>query len=390
MAELDLGAVAHDDAVLDHGAQLADVAGPIVVHEGGQDVVGKGFHGLAIGLGDVFEKVVAEDKEITLALPQRGHVQGDNAEAPIQIFPEGALFDHLSEVAIGGGDDADIDLDGLTAADALDGLLTESAEELDLGAGVDFTDLIQEQGTAVRLLKAANAALHGSGEGALFMAEEFAFEDLRGESGAVDGNQLGGGAAAEVMHGAGDEFFAGAAFTFDQNRGARGRDLLDGVDDLFHGVRLAEDAMDGEFAFDLLAELLVFLFQTAAAQGAFDEELDFIQVDGLGNKVPGTAAHGLDGGIDAAVGGHHDADRRLRELQGFVQELHAVVCAESEVGEHDSDVVMAQMLQGLGGVGGDVHIEVVLEGEAEAVAGVFFVVNDEDGGEVGDHEIGSA
>ena len=148
--------------------------------------------------------------------------------------------------------------------------------------------------------------------------------------------------------------------------------------------------MDGEFAFDLLAELLVFLLQTAAAQGAFDEELDFIEVDGFGDEVPGTTPHGLDGGIDAAVSGHHDADRRLRELQSFVQELHAVVCAESEVGEHDGDVVMAQVLQGLSGVRGDVHIEVVLEGEAEAVAGVFFVVNDEDGGEVGDHMGGSA
>jgi hypothetical protein len=34
----------------------------------------------------------------------------------------------------------------------------------------------------------------------------------------------------------------------------------------------------------------------------------------------------------------------------------------------------------LGGVGGDVAVELVLQREAQAVAGVLFVIDDEDGG----------
>ena len=38
----------------------------------------------------------------------------------------------------------------------------------------DFADLLEEQGAALRLLEAADAALRGPGEGALLVAEQLA------------------------------------------------------------------------------------------------------------------------------------------------------------------------------------------------------------------------
>ena len=49
-------------------------------------------------------------------------------------------------------------------------------QQPDLRSGVYFPDFIQKDSAAVRLLKAADAALSGSGEGAFFMAEQFAFQ----------------------------------------------------------------------------------------------------------------------------------------------------------------------------------------------------------------------
>ena len=43
---------------------------------------------------------------------------------------------------------------------------------------------------------------------------------------------------------------------------------------------------------------------------------------------------------------------------------------------------MAEVLKGFGGVGGDINIEVILQSKAEAFAGVFFVIDNENGGEV--------
>jgi hypothetical protein len=115
------------------------------------------------------------------------------------------------------------------------------------------------------------------------------------------------------VNGAGDEFLAGAAFAFDQDGGAGGCDLLDRLDDRLHHFGLAEDAFDGEFALHLLLQRHVFVLQRAAAEGAFDEELHFIEIERLGDKMVGPAAHRLHGGVHAAVGGHHDADRRFRQ-----------------------------------------------------------------------------
>ena len=54
-------------------------------------------------------------------------------------------LDRLLEVAVGGGDDADVDLDRLGAAEALDHPLLEHAQELDLDLQRQVADLVEEQ-----------------------------------------------------------------------------------------------------------------------------------------------------------------------------------------------------------------------------------------------------
>ncbi len=61
------------------------------------------------------------------------------------------------EVAVGRGDDADIDLDP-AAADALEGLLLQGAHDLALGFQRHVGDLVEEQRAAMRLLEGADLA----------------------------------------------------------------------------------------------------------------------------------------------------------------------------------------------------------------------------------------
>lgn len=196
----------------------------------------------------------------------------------------------------------------------------------------------------------------------------------------MDDDEFGFGAAAEVVEGVGDEFLAGTAFAFDEDGGAGGGDLLDAFEDPLHGCGVAEEFVEAEAVVDLALEGGVFLFEVSAAEGAADEEVEFLDIDWFGDEVPCTAAHGFDGGVDAAVGGHHDDDWGVREGEGGVDELHAVVGTEAEVGDHDVDAFVFEDFEGFGAVGGDIDIEVVFEGHAETVAGVFFVVDDENGG----------
>lgn len=259
-------------------------------------------------------------------------------------------------------------------------MFAEGAQQLHLGVGVDLANLIQEQRATVRQFETSDAALLGTGEGSLFMAEQLAFKDLRRQRGAVHSDQFGLGASAQIVNGTCDQFLAGAAFAFNEDGRPGGRDLLDGLEDGFERVSLAEDALNAELLLDLLLQDLVFLLQAAAAQGAFHQQFDLVQVQRLGDKMVGAAPHGLDGGVHAAVGGHHDADGGTRHRQGLLKQFHAIVLAKAQIGEHDIDRVIAQVLQGLGGIGGHIAVELILQRQAQAVAGVLFVIDDQNGG----------
>jgi len=46
---------------------------------------------------------------VAAARAQRGHGEREHAEPEVEIFAEGLLFDHRREIAVGGGDEADVD-----------------------------------------------------------------------------------------------------------------------------------------------------------------------------------------------------------------------------------------------------------------------------------------
>ena len=101
---------------------------------------------------------------------------------------------------------------GWLPPDALEGAGLQHAQNLGLGGGRHVADLIQEERAVVALLELADA-LHGrAGEGAALVAEQFAFEQLLGNGGAVDGQERLLAAVAVMVNGPRDQFLAGAAF----------------------------------------------------------------------------------------------------------------------------------------------------------------------------------
>src|SRR5437899_8270802 len=89
---------------------------------------------------------------------QRWQGDREDIQAVIQIFAKLARADRLHEVPVRGRNDADVDLDGLRAADALELAFLHHAEELNLHALGNFADLIQENRPSVGQLEAADAA----------------------------------------------------------------------------------------------------------------------------------------------------------------------------------------------------------------------------------------
>ncbi len=167
-----------------------------------------------------------------------GSEDGEDAEAVVEVFAEGLLADGLEQVAVGGGDDPDVDRDRRTAADALDLALLEDAEELGLGLQGQLADLVQEEGAAVGQLEAADAAGDGAGEGALLVAEQLALDEPGGEGGAVDLDQRLGRTTAVGMDRPGDQLLAGPGLAADQHGGVGRRHPADLVEHGQQGGRV--------------------------------------------------------------------------------------------------------------------------------------------------------
>src|SRR6185436_909968 len=70
-----------------------------------------------------------------------------------------------------------------------------------------------EQRAARGPLDVSQPLLESAGEGALLVAEEFARDELRGKSPAVDGDEGSLAARGSAMDGAGDQFLAGPRLT---------------------------------------------------------------------------------------------------------------------------------------------------------------------------------
>src|SRR5687768_2731656 len=78
----------------------------------------------------------------------------------------------------------------------------------------------------MRRLELADLPLGGAGERAALVAEELAFEQCLGERRAVETDERPFLARAGIMHRAGDQFLADAAFAADQHRRATRRRAL--------------------------------------------------------------------------------------------------------------------------------------------------------------------
>ena len=107
---------------------------------------------------------------------ERRDLHDDLGEAIIKVFAEAAVGDHRFEVLVRRADDARVDRDRLTPADALDHPLLEEAQQLDLERQRDVADLVEEQGAALRHLDLADVRLDRAGERAALVAEQLGLE----------------------------------------------------------------------------------------------------------------------------------------------------------------------------------------------------------------------
>ncbi len=86
------------------------------------------------------------------------------------------------------------------------------------------------------LFEFAGVALGRAGERAFFVAEQFAFDQLGGNGGAIERDEWAAGAVAFFVQRARHQLFAGAGFAVDADARFAGGDALDLRHDPAHGI----------------------------------------------------------------------------------------------------------------------------------------------------------
>jgi len=326
----------HGDAELfagreEHGAfdeilQLADVAGPRVADERVHHVGGHVSDGFVLAAAEFLHEVAHQKGHVFGTLAQRRDVDGEDVEAVIKVAAEFALGDKSGEVVVGGGDNADIHADGAVAAEALELLFLKHAKEFRLEFQGKVADFVEEQRAAVGELEAANFLRKRAGERAALVAEKFGLQQPRGNGRAIDLDEGAFAAGGEIVDGAGDELFAGAGFTEDENSRAGGsrefdlrkgaaqeRAVADNLLEIKFGANffLEIEFFDGE----LVLEAIDFLEGQGVLEGDGDLSGDLLEEFHIesGESV-GIAAGEIDGAESAGVRGQRHAADDLRTL----------------------------------------------------------------------------
>ena len=106
-------------------------------------------------------------------------------------------------------------------------MLLQHAQNLGLNRGAHVADFVEEQAAAIGLLEAADALPIGARERALFVAEQFGFEQRLGQRRAVHLDEVPRSAQRVVMDRARDQLLARARFAANQHRRVALRHLAD-------------------------------------------------------------------------------------------------------------------------------------------------------------------
>ena len=104
-------------------------------------------------------------------------MNGNHAQAIIEVFAEAALGDFLLEILVGGGDYADIHVVLFRAAERPDFSFLQNAIELHLHGETHVSNLVHEKSAVMSGLKKSAPIFRGAGERAFHVAEEFGFEE---------------------------------------------------------------------------------------------------------------------------------------------------------------------------------------------------------------------
>ena len=174
----------------------------------------------------------------------------------------------------------------------------------------------------------------GRRHGSAAVAEEFGLDVVLGDGGAVELDEDAILAQAFGVHGAADEFLAGAGLAIDKDAAVGGGHELDLLAQGLHGDGVAGDA--GAEA-ELADELLVVLAELAGVDGVLEDDEGAVERERLFEEVVGAELGGAHRGFDGAVAADDDDFGQVRgvHLANVGEGVEAVAVGQPDVEQDD-------------------------------------------------------
>ena len=353
---LDQVVLLQDQRALDGVVQLAHVARPGMPAQAVGRLRREPDRRQAHLAGVLDQQALGQRQDVRRTLAQRAPGQREHRETVIEVFAE-APGRHLAlQVAVGGGQHADVQRQRLARADPLHLALLQHAQQLGLQAQGHFGDFVEQDGAAVGQLELAGLRGDGAGEGALLVAEQGGFQHVVRDRRAVDGHEGLAGARRALVNVARQHFLAGAGLAGDQHGGIAAR----------HPGGQFQQLAAGR----LLGHRAVILVQGQHAVGVARHQIEQrLGLERLEQVVGGALAHGVHRALDGAEGGHQQHRQLRLLLADGDQQLVAVHARHVHVADHQRVAVLFQGQQRLFGIlHGAEGVAAQLQGVAQRIA----------------------
>src|SRR5260370_19159287 len=129
-------------------------------------------------------------RDISFPVAERRQRNRENIQPIVEVFAEFTVLDHLPQVSIGGGHDANVHLSGACTADCFELALLEHSEDLRLKFQRHISDFVEKQSATIRQREAPNVRIEGARESSPFIPEKLAFYNPRRHRAPVTFDQL--------------------------------------------------------------------------------------------------------------------------------------------------------------------------------------------------------
>ncbi len=145
------------------------------------------------------------------------------------------------QLAIGGAHNPNFDFLVFLRANAAELAILQQLQKLGLQHGIEFRDLVQEQGSAMRHLHPSRLGIVGAGKGASLIAKQFALQQRARDGRTVHFDKRTAGPGGVEVQQSGDNVLARTTFAGDEDREIRAGDPLQLLTNVPHSRRLTKN-----------------------------------------------------------------------------------------------------------------------------------------------------